>query len=794
MLVSLKWLNEYVKVDDLDPQALADKISLHGVEIDAVNKVADATGVVVGYVKERIQHPDADKLSVCQVDLGMEVVQIVCGAPNVAAGQKVPVATNGAVLPGGFKIKKTKLRGQESNGMICSATELGLATNVIPDTFDDGIWVLPTDAPIGVDAITYLGLDDVVLELGLTPNRMDMLSMYGVANDVAAILDLEAKPVKKARVLHMEESDFSVTLETEKCTTYLAKIAKNVIVQPSSHDVQMRLMATGNKPINNIVDLTNEIMLTTGLPVHAFDADKLPSKDIVVRVAKDGEKTTTLDGEERELVAGDIVITSGDQVVAIAGIMGCANASVDENTKNVLFEAAIFNPLQVRQTASRLNLRTSASARFEKGIHVERVFEVSQLIDIAVGTTVNVTAGELESEPVAIEINTATINKKLGTNLTKNELQLIFDRLNVTNMWLTDEDIVLTPSTRMLDVTDKHDVIEEVARIYGFNNLTSTLPRINTVGGYNEVQKQRRTIHRVMQASGLSNVITYSLTKVENLQRFAHGDVEMDEVISLMSPMSNEHAHLRKSLLPELLEVLAHNGARGHGDVCVYEIGRVYDDADVIATETHKVSGAMMGKLTHNRWQNKVEAVDFYTAKGMVDALVESLGYIAEYRPFSSTLYKDFHPGQSALILVEGNLVGVVGKVHPQTAKSWDLDDVYVFEIDLEDLTEMPAKGIHYEPVSKFPGVEFDLAVVTDEHLLASKLVACIVNNGGSLVKSAEVFDVYQGVGVEEGKKSVAINVMVSDCEKTLSDEDIQPLRKKLLKKLEEECGAILRG
>jgi len=794
MLVSLKWLNEYVKVDDLDPQELADKVSLHGVEVDAVSMVSDATGVVVGYVKERIQHPDADKLSVCQVDLGTEVVQIVCGAPNVAAGQKVPVATKGAVLPGGFKIKKTKLRGQESNGMICSATELGLATSVIPDTFDDGIWVLSEDAPVGEDAIHYLGLDDVVLELGLTPNRMDMLSMYGVANDVAAVLDRKAKPVEKSADLVAGTTDFSVTLETEKCTTYLAKVARNITVEPSNHDLQMRLMAAGNKPINNIVDLTNEIMLTTGLPVHAFDADKLPSKEIIVREAKGGETVVTLDDQERQLEAGDIVITSGDEIIALAGIMGSASSSVDEKTKNVLFEAAIFNPLQIRQTAACLNLRTSASARFEKGVHVARMFEVSHLIEAVYPNAVNVKAGIFEAEPVVIQISIDAINGKLGTALTTSDLSSIFDRLNVTCEWLTEKEVSIKPSNRMLDVRFAHDVIEEVARIYGFNNLPSTLPKMNTVGGRGEWQQQRKDIHRIMQTSGLSNVVTYSLTSEENLQKFAHGDVEMEEVVSLMSPMSKEHAHLRKSLIPNLLEVLAYNKARGNGDVHIYEMGKVYGDADVLATESHKLSGALMGQLVHNRWQGKVEAADFYTARGIVDGLVENLGLVAEYRPFSSTFYQDFHPGQSALVLVEGNLVGVVGKVHPQTSKLWDLEDAFVFELDLDDLAQISRPGVGYEPVSKFPGVEFDLAVVVHEHLLASKLVACIDENGGNLVKAVEVFDVYQGVGVEEGKKSVALHVTASDSEKTLSDEDIQPLRKKLLKKLEEQHGAVLRG
>ena len=794
MLVSLKWLNQYVKVDDLDPQELADKISLHGVEVESVERVSDATGIVVGYVEEKAQHPDADKLSVCQVNLGIETVQIVCGAANVDAGQKVSVATNGAILPGGFKIKKTKLRGQESNGMICSATELGIPSGAVPDAISDGIWVLPEDAPVGEDAIRYLGLDDVIIELGLTPNRMDMLSMYGVANDVAAILNREVKPVAKSSELAESGSDFSVTLETDKCSVYLAKVVKDVTVQPSNHAMQMQLMATGNKPISNIVDLTNKIMLQTGLPVHAFDADKLPTKEIVVREANAGETVVTLDEQERKLEAGDILITSGDQIIAIAGVMGSASSAVDENTKNILFEGAIFDRKQIRKTAGRLNLRTNASARFEKGIHVERIFEASCLIDEAFGNAVNVKAGNFEAELVEIYLTDLDANDKLGTDFQAKELDEIFNRLNLK--FYSEDDLgvayIVNPSTRMLDVRHKHDLIEEVARIYGFNNIPTTLPVMSTFGGYNEKQKAIRILHQTAQAVGLQNVVTYSLTHERYVDRFLRVDEIPMLCASLSMPLSLDHAYLRKSLIPSLLEVIAYNNARQIKDVFIYEIGKTHFKNGESYLEKTVISGAISGELIASKWQGKVEKVDFYTAKGAVDVLMGSLGLEATYASITNG-YADFHPGQTAIVTVDGKEVGVVGKLHPNTKKVYDLNDTFTFELDLETLLELKAANVDYIPVSKYPGIAFDIAIISEEILPTSALVDTIKQAGGKLLKSVEVFDIYTGVGVEDGKKSVAINLYYQDAEKTLTDGDVNPVHAKVLKMLEKEHGAILR-
>jgi len=792
MLVSLKWLNQYVKVDDLNPQELADMISLHSVEVESVEKISDATGIVIGYVEKREQHPDADKLSVCQVNLGNETVQIVCGASNVDAGQKVPVATNGAVLPGGFKIKKTKLRGQESNGMICSASELGIAASVVPDAISAGIWVLPADAPVGEDAISYLGLDDTIIELGLTPNRMDMLSMYGVANDIAALLNREVAPVAKTAELLEENSDFSIVLATEKCPVYLGKLVEGVTVMPSDHELQMQLMATGNKPISNIVDLTNKIMLQVGTPIHAFDADKLPTKEIVVREARDGETVVTLDQQMRQLEAGDILITSGDEIIAIAGVMGSASSSVDENTKNILFEAAIFDPKQIRKTASRLNLRTNASARFEKGLHVERIFEASHLIDSAFETVVNIKAGSFEADEVKINITLNEINEKLGSDLTSDDVSAIFARLNLTYT-VSDENFTVVPSTRMLDVTKKHDLVEEVARINGFNNLPSTLPEMNTAGAYTAKQSAIRTLHRTAQGIGLQDVITYSLTKEEKLSHFLPSAEKEESRVSLAMPISLDRAHLRKSLIPSLLEVVAYNKARQMKDVFIYEIGKTHVKMGDDYLEKMAVAGALTGEIVTNRWQSKVEQIDFYAAKGAVDALIKSLGLMATYEPVQSG-YPDFHPGQSATISVDSQVVGIVGKLHPNVKKVYDVNDVFVFEVDLEAMLTLESTKANYEPVSKYPGISFDIALIVSESLPVSALVDTIKQAGGKLLTTVEVFDIYTGVGVEDGKKSVAINLYYQDDEKTLTDEDVSPVHEKILKCLEEEHDATLRS
>jgi len=795
MLVSLKWLNQFVKVDDLDPQELADKITLHSVEVESVQQVSDATDVIIGYVEKKEQHPDADKLSVCQVNLGEETVQIVCGAPNVDAHQLVPVAIKGAVLPGGFKIKKTKIRGQVSNGMICSATELGISSAAAPDSISDGIWVLPEDAPVGEDAISYLGFDDWILELDLTPNRMDMLSIYGVANDVAAILNRKVEPVLKADEIVEGNSEFLITIETKKCSTYLGKIVEGCAVKPSEHAVQIQLMATGNKPINNVVDLTNKIMLQTGLPVHAFDADKLPAKEVIIREAEDGEKVVTLDGQERQLAAGDILITSGDQIIAIAGIMGSAASAVDENTKNILFEAAIFDQVQVRKTAGRLNLRTNASARFEKGIHVERVFEASALIDEVFADAVNVKAGRFDVELVEIEITYCDVNRKLGTDFFLKDLEEIFDRLNLeyTSHNNNGYDYKVKPSTRMLDVVNTYDMIEEIARIYGYNNIPPTLPTyMGTIGGLSQKQQAIRNLHKAALAAGLQNVVTYSLIHEDKLGHFLPEETVKEECVSLAMPLSLDHAHLRKSIISGLLEVIRYNKARQIKDVFIYEIGKTHFKNGENYTEKAVLAGAMSGEVVTSKWQEKVEQVDFYIVKGVIDTLMDALGLQAIYAPISSG-YADFHPGQTATVAIGEQIVGVIGKLHPNMKKTYDLDDTFVFELDLATILATSVTTVDYTPVSKYPGIAFDIAMIADSALPAGALVDTIKKAGGKLLKSVEVFDVYTGAGVEAGKKSVAINLYYQDVEKTLNDKDVSPVHAKVLKMLEKDHGAVLR-
>jgi len=791
MLVSLKWLNQYVKIDDLTPQEFADLITLHSAEVESVTKVSNTTGVVVGYIESRIQHPDADKLSVCQVNIGDEVVQIVCGAKNVDAGQKVPVAINGAVLPGNFKIKKTKLRGQESNGMICSISELGIASNVVPEILSEGIWVLPSDAPIGKNAIEYVNFDDTIVELGLTPNRMDLLSMYGIANDVAAILNRPMKPISKSESLEKGNTDFTIRLETSKCSAYLGKHAQNIKVNPSDLNTQALLMATGNKPINNVVDLTNQILFTTGLPVHAFDADKLPTKEIVVREAKDGESVVTLDGQTRKLAEGDILITSGNEIIAIAGVMGSLSSSVDSDTKNILFEAAIFDRKQIRKTATRLNLRTNASARFEKGIHVERIYEASYLIEQAYPDTQNTFAGNFEDNRVEIKTTVEEINTRLGTNLFITEIEEIFKRLGLS-FTSNGNNLNVVASTRMNDVIASHDLIEEIARIYGFNNIRSTLPAMNSVGGYTQRQNTLRQINIYAQNAGLQNVLTYSLVSEKKLNDFVIGDFNNVPQVSLAMPLSLEHAHMRKSLIPSLIDVLAYNKARQIKDVNIYEVGKSQFINGEHTQELTILAAALTGVVSTSKWQGKSEVVDFYTAKGALVSILNNLGYQPSFVATSD--YSDFHPGQTANVLIDNKVVGIIGKIHPLMMKKYDVNDTFVFEINLSDLFEFATNAINYTPVSKFPAVSFDLALVVDKLTPVASLTDTIYEYGTNLLQNVEVFDVYTGIGLLDDKKSVALNVTFQDADKTLTDEDVTSIRTKILAALEKKNNAVLRA
>lgn len=805
MFVSYRWLQEYVNIDST-PAELAEKITRAGIEVEGVEDLnRDITGVVVGYVVEREKHPEADKLSICKVDVGQEeLLQIVCGAKNVAQGQKVPVATVGAILPGNFKIKKAKLRGQLSQGMICSLSELGVESKLVAKEYSEGIYVFPSDTEIGINAMEALHMNDQVLELSLTPNRADAMNMLGVAYEVAAILGGE---VKKPEISYQEgngtTSDYlSVNVEaTKENPLYVAKMVKNVEVKESPLWLQSRLMAAGVRPINNIVDVTNYVLMEYGQPLHAFDYDKLNSKEIVVRLAHEGEKIKTLDNQDRTLQPHHLVITNGTEAVAVAGVMGGANSEVDKATTNVLIESAVFAPLTVRIASKDLGLRSESSARFEKGIDYNRTTEAVEraaaLMALLGGENVEVMAGvvevnNLDTTSTVISASAERINAILGTEVSITEMAAIFTRLGFEAK--EDNGVFhVTIPTRRGDMTIVEDLAEEVGRMYGYDNIPVTLPLLEaTPGRLTPYQAKRRGVRRFLEGAGLHEAVTYSLTSATKATRYSLEGAN-GQPVSLAMPMSEERSQLRLSLVPHLLDALSYNIARKNEDVALYEIGSVFlpNGEQELPTEIQHVAGAVTGLVLDHAWQGEKKAVDFYVVKGIVDGLMAKFGLCVTYK----AAQKDgLHPGRTASIVYNDKEIGFIGAVHPEVQKEMDLKETYVFEISLAALLGAQTEEIRYTAIPRFPSMTRDMALVVERHIPAGDIAMAIKAAGGKLLKDVHVFDLYQGDKMEEGKKSLAFSLRYFDAERTLTDEEVTSAHSKVLKAVEEQFNAVLRG
>ncbi|WP_044894551.1 phenylalanine--tRNA ligase subunit beta [Bacillus alveayuensis] len=804
MLVSYKWLQEYVDLTGITAKELAEKITKSGIEVESVEVLNKGVkGVVVGHVLEREQHPNADKLSKCLVDIGEgEPVQIICGAPNVAKGQKVAVAKVGAVLPGNFKIKKAKLRGEESHGMICSLQELGIESKLVAKEYADGIFVFPSDAPVGADALELLNLDDEVLELGLTPNRADCLSMIGVAYEVAAILGREVKlPSVELEETNESVHDYvSVKVEaTEDNPLYAARIVKNVKIGPSPLWMQTRLMAAGIRPHNNVVDITNYILLEYGQPLHAFDYDRLGSKEILVRRAKAGEKIVTLDDVERTLTEDHLVITNGTEPVALAGVMGGANSEVQNDTTTVLIESAYFTSATIRKASKDHGLRSEASTRFEKGIDPARTKEA---LDRAAALMAEYAGGEivggvaevntLKQEEVVVTITLERINDVLGTAITKEEVATILTNLQFA---FTEDNgtFTITVPSRRRDISIPEDIIEEVARLYGYDNLPTTLPVAESQPGkLTPYQAKRRKVRRYLEDAGLFQAITYSLTSEEKATKFA---LEKAEPIRLAMPMSEERSVLRQSLIPHLLEVVSYNRARQTDNVSVYETGAVYlaKGNDELPEEKERLAGAITGVWHAHLWQGEKKAVDFYVVKGILDGLFHMLG-LENRIEYKQAKREHMHPGRTAEILLDGRVIGFVGQLHPSFQKENDLKETYVFELALTDLLNAEVEEILYSPIPRFPSMTRDIALVVDKDVIAGDIQKTIIEAGGELLKEVSIFDVYEGDRLPEGKKSIAFSLRYFDPERTLTDEEVTKVHEQVIKAVEEKFAATLRS
>jgi phenylalanyl-tRNA synthetase beta chain len=806
MKVSYQWLSEYVDLTDITPQELAERLTRSGIEVESVEpRNAGVSNVVVGYVKERSKHPDADRLSVCIVDAGQgEDLQIVCGAPNVAAGQKVPVALIGAKLPGDLHIKRSKLRGVESQGMICSAKELGLNDKLLAKDQQEGIMVLPEEAEVGMDAVSYLGLDDYVLELGLTPNRSDCLSMLGVAYEVAAILGREVV-LPEAQVVE-NGPDNPVTVEIEArdhCYQYVGRHFTGAKIGSSPQWMKNRLMAAGIRPINNVVDVTNYVMLEYGQPLHAFDATQVKDHAIVVRLANSGETIVTLDDQERTLDDQTMLIADREKGLAIAGIMGGANSEITPDTTEIILESAYFTPQSIRRSSRMLGMRTEGCVRWEKGVDQSRVSlaaeRAASLIQQLSGAAVSRGAANAivqQAKPAVVSVSLTKINQHLGTSLTADEVSAIFDRLQFPYA-LSGEIWTVTVPSRRGDITLPEDLVEEVARLYGYDKIPTSLPSgATTQGKLTREQQLRRTIRNHLIGAGLSEAISYALVHPDRVGDVAGLHERKVHPIALAMPISEEHSVLRTSLIPSLLETVAYNKNRQNHDVALFELGHVFLSDQPTLTglpeERLYVAGAISGQWLPQNWMGARQPVDFYLVKGVVESLLTRLGIAGVVYKAAADLV-GMHPGRTAEVWVGERRLGYLGQVHPATEKAYDLSETYVFQFDVAQLAAVAQDKGYYNPLPKLPAVTRDLALVVDRDVPAAALENVIRQTAGELLESLTLFDVYTGERIASGKKSMAFSLVYRHPERTLQDEEIQQVTASVIQALKDQTGSELR-
>ncbi|WP_125341364.1 phenylalanine--tRNA ligase subunit beta [Streptococcus sanguinis] len=801
MLVSYKWLKELVDIDVASAE-LAEKMSTTGIEVEGVTSpAAGLSKIVVGEVVSCEDVPDTH-LHVCQVNVGEEENrQIVCGAPNVRAGIKVMVALPGARIADNYKIKKGKIRGLESLGMICSLGELGISDSVVPKEFADGIQILPEEAVPGEEVFSYLDLDDEIIELSITPNRADALSMRGVAHEVAAIYDRSVQFKDFPLVENEKQADdsLSVVLETEKAPYYAARILENVTIAPSPQWLQNLLMNEGIRPINNVVDVTNYILLYFGQPMHAFDLDTFEGDQIVVREARAGEKLVTLDGEERELEVSDLVITVADKPVALAGVMGGAATEISGKSTRVVLEAAVFDGKSIRKTSSRLNLRSESSSRFEKGINVATVNEAldaaaSMIADLA-GATVQagiVSSGSLDTSDVEVVSSLADVNRVLGTDLLYTDIVDVFRRLGFGLSGNTEQFTVSVPRRRW-DIAIEADLYEEIARIYGYDKLPASLPKDDgTAGELTATQQLRRQVRALAEGAGLTEIITYALTTPEKAIEFTLNPSNLTE---LMWPMTVERSVLRQNMVSGILDSLAYNVARKNKNLTLYEIGKVFEQTgnpkEELPNEINSFAFALTGLVNEKDFQTKPVAVDFFYAKGVVEALFAKLGLTAEYA--ASNQIKSLHPGRTALISINGQPVGFVGQVHPATAKAYDIPETYVAELNLSAIEEQLQPTQPFTEITKFPAVSRDVALLLKAEITHQEVLDAIQAAGVKRLTDIKLFDIFSGDKLGVGLKSMAYSLTFQNPEASLTDEEVAKYMEKIEKSLTEKLGAEVR-
>lgn len=787
-MISLEWVKDYIDISDQDLEELAVKITQSGINVEKVitNHI---NNLVIGEVLECVAHPDSDHLHVCKVNVGNTTEQIVCGAPNVREGLKVIVALPGAVLPGDFEIKKSKIRGVESNGMLCALYELGLEEKN-DETYAKGIEELGTDASVGEDPLKYLGLDDTLYELDIHKHRNnDCYYHIGFAYEIGAILN---RPVTLPDLSFKEDKNnvenyFALDVETEKCPFYLAKMVKNVKIGESPEFIKKRLLAAGMRPINNVVDISNYVMLEFGQPLHFFDKNRL-GNHILVRDAKDKEEVITLDGKRRILSSNDIVITDGNRPVCIAGVMGGENTEVEQDTTDILIEAAIFDPVSIRYTAANLDLRSEASIRYGKGLSYEytemALKRACHLLEKYADATILsgcIRHDVIDKTPKVVEFVPEDVNKLLGITITVDDMKVELKRLGF-DYKLVDNKFIVTIPNRRLDIdSNVNDIAEEIVRLYGYQNLVSTIPKVPIKRGeYVGDVKYRKLVSKRLRALGLNEAKTYTLVSPEMAKIFRYRDVENK---TLPNPMSVDKSVVRTTLIPSLLNVYEYNKKRKVKDISLYEIAKTYDKD---YNEASLIAGLCSGNYLSNGWTKPVK-YDFYIVNGIVENVLEYMGFKNRYS-FEVSTCTSLHPGISADIFLDRKKIGIIGRVHPNICK----DEVYVFEMSLNALMSK-IKPLKYKPSPKYPGISKDMAFILDKNTTAGEVMAIIKRAGGRLLDSVSVFDVYTGENIASDKKSIAFTLNFINPERTLTDEEVMEVFNKIILEVTTKLNCELR-
>jgi len=796
MDLSMKWLSDYVKAD-MPIKDYCHALTMSGSKVEGFEKEGeDIKNVVVGKILSVVPHENSDHLVVCQVEVGKDSpIQIVTGASNVNAGDIVPVALDGSVLPGGKKIKKGKLRGVESNGMLCSLGELGLGKHDFPYAIEDGIFIMQEDCEIGQDIQSAIGLDDTSVEFEITSNRPDCLSVIGLARETSATFNTPLNvPVPSFKGIDGDiDSMLKVTIHnTEKCRRYCAGIVKNVKIEPSPRWMRERLRASGIRPINNFVDITNYVMLEYGQPMHAFDLRYVEGAEINVRNAVNGEKITTLDGVERVLTDEMLVIADKNKPVAVAGVMGGEYSGIMDDTSEVVFESAYFEPVQVRRTSKKLKLKSDASSRYEKGVDplismtcLERAFQLVE--ELGAGEVVRTVIDKdyTDKTPASVEFNPEWINSFLGTDIPEADMIEYLERLD----FKIKDGKVIAPSFR-IDIECKADIAEEVARIYGYDNIPSTEFRGTAAAELTPEQKFIRKLENITVSLGYYGTATYSFISPKYFDKInLPADSSLRNTVKILNPLGEDTSVMRTTTLPSMLELLATNYNYRNPSAKLYEISKEYIpvEGSELPDEPQRLTLGMYGGN-----------VDFYDIKGTADKLFEALNisdveYVraGESDAFDETVA--LHPGRSAVILKNGTALGYIGELHPQVQEKYGFNTkVYVGKFNIPELMKSADTKITYKPLPKFPAATRDLSIICDDEIPASKLEAVIRKSVGKILEKVTLFDVYKGKQIADGKKSISYSIVMRSHDGTLNDEQADNAMKKVIKALS-EIGAELR-